>query len=96
MARGLSQPFDLEAYRQGHMTPVFFGAPLNNFGVRELLSGIGDLAPRPRPQPALPHAIDPARPRSPASSSRSRRTSIRSIATASPSCASARAASRAA
>jgi peptide chain release factor 3 len=42
------------------MTPVFFGSALNNFGVRELLGGIGDLAPSPRPQPALPHAIDPA------------------------------------
>jgi peptide chain release factor 3 len=60
MARGLTKTFDPEAYRQGHMTPVFFGSALNNFGVRELLGGIGDLAPSPRPQPALPHAIDPA------------------------------------
>jgi peptide chain release factor 3 len=60
MARGLTKSFDQEAYRQGHMTPVFFGSALNNFGVRELLGGIGDLAPSPRPQPALPHAIDPA------------------------------------
>ena len=41
------------------MTPVFFGSALNNFGVRELLRGIADLAPSPRPQPALPHAIAP-------------------------------------
>ena len=60
MARGLTKSFDREAYAQGHMTPVFFGSALNNFGVRELLGGIGDLAPSPRPQPALPHAIDPA------------------------------------
>jgi peptide chain release factor 3 len=60
MARGLTKTFDREAYAQGHMTPVFFGSALNNFGVRELLGGIGDLAPSPRPQPALPHAIDPA------------------------------------
>ena len=46
---------------QGHLTPVFFGSALNNFGVRELLGGIGDLAPPPRPQPAEPRA-DPARP----------------------------------
>ncbi|HLI20335.1 MAG TPA: peptide chain release factor 3 [Stellaceae bacterium] len=63
MARGLTKPFDREAYRQGHMTPVFFGSALNNFGVRELLHGIGALAPSPRPQPALPHAIDPASPK---------------------------------
>jgi len=41
------------------MTPVFFGSALNNFGVRELIHGIGALAPPPRPQPALPQAIVP-------------------------------------
>ena len=59
MVRGLTKEFDLDSYRQGHMTPVFFGSASNNFGVRELLKGIGDLAPSPRPQPALPHPIAP-------------------------------------
>ena len=63
MARGLTKNFDREAYLQGHMTPVFFGSALNNFGVRELLDGIGKLAPSPRPQPALPHAIEPSSPK---------------------------------
>ena len=59
MARGLCPPFDLEAYRQGHLTPVFFGSAINNFGVRELLQGVGALAPPPRPQPAEPAPIRP-------------------------------------
>jgi peptide chain release factor 3 len=59
MARGLCQPFALDGYRAGHLTPVFFGSALNNFGVRELLRGIARLAPPPRPQPALPEAIAP-------------------------------------
>ncbi len=59
MVRGLTKEFDRDAYRQGHMTPVFFGSALNNFGVRELLDGVGALAPPPRPQPALPHPIEP-------------------------------------
>ncbi|HYM01994.1 MAG TPA: peptide chain release factor 3 [Stellaceae bacterium] len=59
MARGLCPAFSREAYLQGHMTPVFFGSALNNFGVRELLRGIADLAPPPRPQPALPRVIAP-------------------------------------
>jgi peptide chain release factor 3 len=59
MARGLCPPFDLEAFRQGHLTPVFFGSALNNFGVRELLRGVADLAPPPRPQPATPHPLQP-------------------------------------
>ena len=63
MASGLCPEFDLESFRQGHMTPVFFGSALNNFGVRELLRGVADLAPPPRPQPAVaadgPHKIAP-------------------------------------
>jgi peptide chain release factor 3 len=63
MARGLCKPFDLESFRQGHLTPVFFGSALNNFGVRELLRGVAELAPPPRPQPATdasgPHEVLP-------------------------------------
>jgi peptide chain release factor 3 len=59
MASGLCPDFNLEAYRAGHQTPVFFGSAINNFGVRELLKGVGTLAPPPRPQPALPHPILP-------------------------------------
>lgn len=50
MVRALCKPFDHAAYREGHMSPVFFGSAINNFGVRELLAGIGRFAPSPRPQ----------------------------------------------
>src|SRR5947209_5886583 len=59
MARGLCPEFDLQSYRQGHLTPVFFGSALNNFGVRELLRGVAELAPAPRPQPAQPRPVLP-------------------------------------
>ncbi len=59
MARGLCPPFDLATFRQGHLTPVFFGSALNNFGVRELLRGVAELAPPPRPQPAEPAPVMP-------------------------------------
>jgi peptide chain release factor 3 len=59
LVRGACPSFDLEAYRNGHLTPVFFGSALRNFGVRELLMGIGRLAPPPRPQPAEPRTVDP-------------------------------------
>lgn len=52
MARGLCPKFELDSYRAGHMTPVFFGSALNSFGVRELLAGLGKLAPSPRAQRA--------------------------------------------
>ena len=66
MAKGLCPPFDPRAYREGHLTPVFFGSALNNFGVRELLHGVAELAPAPRPQPAQgtngPRPISPEEP----------------------------------
>jgi peptide chain release factor 3 len=59
MARGLCPKFDLTAYREGHLTPVFFGSAINNFGVRELLHGLAELAPPPRPQPTKARVVDP-------------------------------------
>jgi peptide chain release factor 3 len=59
MARGLCPPFSLQSFRDGHLTPIFFGSALNNFGVRELLRGVADMSPPPRPQPADPHPIAP-------------------------------------
>jgi peptide chain release factor 3 len=51
--------FDLEAYRNGDLTPVFFGSALKNFGVAELIEAIARLAPPPRPQPSDSGVIDP-------------------------------------
>ncbi|MDP6707813.1 MAG: peptide chain release factor 3, partial [Alphaproteobacteria bacterium] len=59
MARGLCPEFSLQSYREGHMTPVFFGSALNNFGVAELLQGLADLAPSPLAQPTAGRSIAP-------------------------------------
>jgi peptide chain release factor 3 len=59
MARGLCPAFSLEDYREGHMTPIFFGSALNNFGVRELLDGLVELAPPPRPQKTETREVEP-------------------------------------
>lgn len=59
LVREACPAFDLEAYRGGHLTPVYFGSALKNFGVRELLDGVADFAPPPRPQPATPRQVDP-------------------------------------
>ncbi len=52
LARGGYPEFDLEAYRHGDMTPVYFGSALKNFGVAELIDAIAQYAPPPRPQPS--------------------------------------------
>ena len=59
MARGLCPPFDLESFRAGHLTPVFFGSAINNFGVGELIRGLEELAPTPRRQPAVERQVAP-------------------------------------
>jgi len=59
MVRGLCPPFALQSYREGHLTPVFFGSAVNNFGVRELLAGLAELAPPPRAQPTVERKVAP-------------------------------------
>ncbi|GAA5315644.1 MAG: peptide chain release factor 3 [Candidatus Pelagadaptatus aseana] len=48
LVRGASHEFDLEAFLAGKLTPVFFGTALANFGVREMLDGFVEWAPRPQ------------------------------------------------
>ncbi|MGN6311098.1 MAG: peptide chain release factor 3 [Xanthobacteraceae bacterium] len=50
LATEACKPFDLAAFREGHLTPVYFGSALRNFGVGDLLEGLGKFAPPPRAQ----------------------------------------------
>ncbi len=59
MVRGLTVPFNRQSYLEGHLTPVYFGSAVNNFGVRELLRGLSTLAPSPRQQPTTDRMIMP-------------------------------------
>ncbi|OAX56446.1 peptide chain release factor 3 [Xanthomonas graminis] len=49
LVQGASHPFDLDAYRAGKQTPVFFGSGVNNFGVQPLLDFFAEHAPPPQP-----------------------------------------------
>ena len=59
MVRGLCPEFDQQAYLDGTLTPVFFGSAVNNFGVRELLNGIGYFAPSPQNQKTQGRDVEP-------------------------------------
>jgi peptide chain release factor 3 len=61
LARGGYPEFDIEAFRNGDLTPVYFGSALKNFGVTELIDAIARHAPPPRPQPAGEEQISPDR-----------------------------------
>ncbi|GLK78508.1 peptide chain release factor 3 [Methylopila turkensis] len=59
LAAGALKPFDLASFREGHLTPVFFGSALRNFGVRDLLDGLADLAPSPQGLDSDKRAVAP-------------------------------------
>ncbi len=43
-------------------TPVFFGSAINNFGVREVLDALVDLAPPPGSRKAFQRQVQPGEP----------------------------------
>ena len=51
--------FDAEAYRNGDLTPVYFGSALKDFGPADLIAALSAYAPPPRPQPAEPAPVAP-------------------------------------
>src|SRR5216683_2977911 len=52
--------FDLASFRDGHLTPVFFGSALKNFGVGDLLQALATMAPPPRAQAADARVVNAA------------------------------------
>ena len=59
LVQGASNEFDLEQYRAGELTPVFFGSAINNFGISELLDDFVEFAPPPQPRETLTREVDP-------------------------------------
>ncbi len=59
LVQGASHPFDLDAYREGRQTPVFFGSAVNNFGVQPLLDFFVEHAPSPLPRATTTRTVEP-------------------------------------
>jgi len=59
LARGATKRFDQQSFNEGHMTPVYFGSALRNFGVRDLIDALTAFAPAPRESQADTRAIQP-------------------------------------
>ncbi len=62
LIRGASPAFDHAAFLAGLQTPVFFGSAINNFGVREVLDALVDLAPPPGSRNAFQRRVQPGEP----------------------------------
>jgi peptide chain release factor 3 len=52
LVQDVARSFDKEAFLEGHMSPVYFGSAIKNFGVRDLLEALIKYAPPPRDQKA--------------------------------------------
>lgn len=59
LLKGASHDFDLQAYRSGQLTPVFFGSAINNFGINELLDAFADYAPPPQSRQTISRQVEP-------------------------------------
>ena len=62
LVQGACAPFDLELYRAGQQTPVFFGSAIHNFGVQELLDAVVAYAPPPAARAAQERTVAPDEP----------------------------------
>jgi peptide chain release factor 3 len=63
LAREACKPFDLASFREGHLTPVYFGSALKNFGVGDLIDALATYAPPPRAQQAHGRRVEAEEPR---------------------------------
>ena len=54
--------FDLQRFRDGALTPVYFGSALKNFGVRDLIDALISYAPPPRSQKAAGRMVEASEP----------------------------------
>jgi peptide chain release factor 3 len=63
LAKDACGAFDIGAFREGHLTPVFFGSALKNFGVKDLLDAVAAYAPPPRSQAAGNRRVEAEEPR---------------------------------
>jgi peptide chain release factor 3 len=60
LIRNAMPEFNLEAFLAGKQSPVFFGSAINNFGVREILNTLVELAPPPGSRKALQREVKPS------------------------------------
>lgn len=63
LVREAAPSFDEAEFLTGRQTPMFFGSAVNNFGVREVLDALVDLAPPPGERAAIQRVVQPDEPK---------------------------------
>lgn len=59
MVQGLCKNFDEAAYKQGHMTPVFFGSALRDMGLIDLIDALVQYSPSPSAAASMQRSVEP-------------------------------------
>jgi peptide chain release factor 3 len=59
IVRHAAPAFDRPDYLAGKQTPVLFGSAINNFGVREVLDALVEIAPPPGPRQSVSREVKP-------------------------------------
>lgn len=54
-----TKEFRVKDFLEGHLTPVYFGSALRNFGILDLLEGLRAFSPPPQPQKAVSRLVAP-------------------------------------
>ncbi len=63
LVAGASPELSREAFLAGKQSPVLFGSAINNFGIREILDALVELAPPPKVRAAVQRPVEPVEPR---------------------------------
>ena len=63
LVTGAMPAFDAQDFLSGQQSPVFFGSAINNFGVKEVLDALGEMAPAPGPRPSVQRSVAPDEPK---------------------------------
>jgi peptide chain release factor 3 len=63
LVTGAMPAFDREDFLSGQQSPVFFGSAINNFGVREVLDALVEMAPAPGPRASVQRSVAPDEPK---------------------------------
>lgn len=50
LLRGVGSLYNKETFLEGTTSPLFVGSAITNFGVKDLLNAVKDIAPRPKPR----------------------------------------------
>ncbi|HEX4858307.1 MAG TPA: peptide chain release factor 3 [Usitatibacteraceae bacterium] len=63
LIRDATHPFERGAFLDARQSPLFFGSAINNFGVREVLDALVDMAPAPMPRATVSRVVQPDEPK---------------------------------